>query len=196
MKPIIFSTEMTKAILEGRKTQTRRVLNWKENYEYGNGTYSVSDKYGDWLDITETTFNRYGQKGDILYVRETFAKYNNKEEYLYKADINININFKRLWKPSIFMPKAAARLFLKITNVRVEKLQDISGDDAIREGIIDGGCLNCGNNEPCGCKNPEPDKIDAFVYLWDSINKKRGYGWFTNPYVWVIEFERTEYGNN
>jgi hypothetical protein len=73
------------------------------------------------------------------------------------------------WVPSIHMPRWASRILLEITDVRVERLSDISEKDARAEGIIDGGCLNCGESEPCGCANPEPDATDAFAYLWQSI---------------------------
>ncbi|EPW2962404.1 hypothetical protein [Klebsiella pneumoniae] len=96
------------------------------------------------------------------------------------------------WKPSIHMPRAASRILLEITNVRVERLNAISEEDARAEGIIDGGCLNCGEPEPCGCANPEPDATDAFAYLWQSIYGQEN--WNANPWVWVIYFERIEGG--
>ena len=96
------------------------------------------------------------------------------------------------WKPSIHMPRAASRILLEITNVRVERLNAISEEDARAEGIIDGGCLNCGEPEPCGCANPEPDATDAFAYLWQSIYGQDN--WNANPWVWVIEFKRVEGG--
>ncbi|MFO5697743.1 hypothetical protein ACLBSN_10440 [Klebsiella pneumoniae] len=96
------------------------------------------------------------------------------------------------WKPSIHMPRAASRILLEITTVRVERLNTISEEDARAEGIIDGGCLNCGEPEPCGCANPEPDATDAFAYLWQSIYGQEN--WNANPWVWVIYFERIEGG--
>ncbi|HDH0836563.1 TPA: hypothetical protein RQN86_001214 [Klebsiella pneumoniae] len=96
------------------------------------------------------------------------------------------------WKPSIHMPRAASRILLEITDVRVERLNAISEEDARAEGIIDGGCLNCGEPEPCGCANPEPDATDAFAYLWQSIYGQES--WNANPWVWVIEFKRVEGG--
>lgn len=88
------------------------------------------------------------------------------------------------------MPRWASRILLEITDVRVERLNDISEEDARAEGIIDGGCLNCGEPEPCGCANPEPDATDAFAYLWQSIYGQEN--WNANPWVWVIEFNRIE----
>jgi hypothetical protein len=87
------------------------------------------------------------------------------------------------------MPRWASRIALEITAVRVERLQEITEKDARAEGIIDGGCLNCGEHEPCGCNNPQPDARDSFVWLWDSINGKTC-PWSSNPFVWVIEFRR------
>jgi hypothetical protein len=93
------------------------------------------------------------------------------------------------WKrPAIFMPRAASRILLDVTRVRVERLQEISEADARDEGIKDGGCVNCGDPEPCGCLNPSPDPRDAYLGLWEDIN---GVGaWAGNPWVWVVEFRR------
>jgi hypothetical protein len=93
------------------------------------------------------------------------------------------------------MPREASRIFLELKDVRVERVRDISEDDAKAEGIIDGGCLNCGNSsfpKPCGCEKPEPDYADSFFYLWNSINEKRGYGTIHNPWVYVYEFMRVK----
>ncbi len=95
-------------------------------------------------------------------------------------------------RPSIHMPRWASRILLEITDVRVERLNAISEEDARAEGIIDGGCLNCGEPEPCGCANPEPDATDAFAYLWQSIYGQES--WNANPWVWVISFKRVEGG--
>jgi hypothetical protein len=93
------------------------------------------------------------------------------------------------WRPSIHMPRWASRITLEIAAVRVERLQDISEDDARAEGITDGGCLNCGNPEPCECASPEPSARDAFCYLWHQIHGCNS--WHTNPWVWVVEFHRS-----
>lgn len=91
------------------------------------------------------------------------------------------------WKPSIFCTRKASRINLEILSVRVERLQDISEEDAIAEGIVDGGCVNCGNPEPCRCAEPSPDARDSFVFLWESIN---GAGsWGINPWVWAVSFK-------
>lgn len=96
------------------------------------------------------------------------------------------------WRPSIHMPRWASRILLEVTGVSVERLQDISEEDAAAEGISDGGCLNCGEPEPCGCADPKPDARDAFARLWHSINGEES--WHANPWVWVVEFKRVEGG--
>ena len=139
----------------------------------------------------------YGQPGDQLWVRESWAYHpdGKDKEILYRAtDSGWDDNNTGLrWKPSIHMPRWASRIQLEVTDVRVERVQEISEEDAKAEGISDGGCLNCGNSsdpEACGCDYPKPDFRDSFANLWDSINAKRGYSWESNPYVWVVEFER------
>lgn len=95
------------------------------------------------------------------------------------------------WRPSIHLPKWGSRLWLAVRDVRVQRLQEISEEDAIAEGV-NGGCLRCGRPQPCGCPHPDPDHRDSFAHLWDSINAARGYGWDTNPWVWAITYEKTE----
>lgn len=94
------------------------------------------------------------------------------------------------WRPSTHMPRWASRILLEITSVRVERLQSITEEDARSEGIADGGCLNCGNPEPCGCVDPQPDARDAFAWLWQSLHGSES--WHSNPWVWVVEFHRVE----
>jgi hypothetical protein len=138
----------------------------------------------------------YGKPGDRLWVRETFGhgcelcgvRFPLAPHLKYKADGN-KCGCSVAWRPSIHMPRWASRLTLEVTAVRVERVADISEADARAEGITDGGCLTCGKNEPCGCDDPKPDARDSFVWLWDSINAERGYGWSVNPFVWVVEFK-------
>lgn len=158
----------------------------------------------------------FGDVGDRIWVRETFQgplfDYEQMESYLedsskfekpefcqYAADgkpapeyYDADDNLRHGWRPSIHMPRWASRILLEITDVRVERLNAISEEDARAEGIIDGGCLNCGEPEPCGCANPEPDATDAFAYLWQSIYGQEN--WNANPWVWVIEFKRVKGG--
>jgi hypothetical protein len=103
------------------------------------------------------------------------------------------------WKPkklgAMYMPELAARFYIENQSVFPQKIQDITEEDAIKEGILDGGCTNCGNSSypsPCGCDNPTPDFRDAFIYLWNSINEKRGYSWMRNNWVWAINFKRIQ----
>ena len=218
MKPILFSTPMVQAILDGRKTQTRRVIKHTGNsMHYGKllCDWGLSEKpymkdgllYWELQTAVDDSWvfeikPKY-QPGDILWVRETWGhiahpNYNQggyDEWFVYKASKQGELPEDFKWRPSIHMPREAARIFLKVTNIRVEKVQDITEDDVIAEGMNAGICQNCGKNsypEPCGCENPQPEYIGAFAYLWNIINKKRGYGWSKNPWVWVIEFERVE----
>lgn len=184
-KPILFNTEMVQAILESRKTVTRRKIDRDiTNFcdvEVDGTLLDYQNCHGDFINPIDLC--RY-KAGDILYVRETF---NNTETdtVLYAADKDF-IDFYLFmeseikWKPSIHMPKEAARIFLKVTDVRVERLQDITEEDAITEGmsktLVDGVVFISAKGN--------------FHVLWDSLNIKRGYGWDTNPWVWVIEFEK------
>lgn len=201
LKPIIFSTPMVRALIRSHnpKTQTRRIVKPQPvlmrggESEFDAGDYWHWNDY-QWLDgdlgVPESAIEDYApyKVGDVLWVRETWNKAcgnipcdmgmcQDKEGYIYKADIYGDVPVKS-WKPSIHMPKEAARLFLKVTDVRVERLQDINyvHGDIWAEGIP---AVHDRNSEE-----------NAFIELWDSINAKRGYGWDKNPFVWVISFER------
>ncbi|CAA0348542.1 morphogenetic protein [Klebsiella pneumoniae] len=209
---MIFNGEMVRAILDGRKTQTRRIVKLQPDED---GLAKVTN--GPWVDTSERNYRcPFGDVGDRIWVRETFQgplfDYEQMEAYLedssrfekpefcqYAADgghrpeyQDADDNLRHGWRPSIHMPRWASRIMLEITDVRVERLNAISEEDARAEGIIDGGCLNCGEPEPCGCANPEPDATDAFAYLWQSIYGQES--WNANPWVWVIEFKRVEGG--
>lgn len=183
MKPILFSTPMVQAILDGRKTMTRRVIktddspdNWQISLA---GTSIVRTKPYDAI------LSRY-KVGDILWVRETWVEMHGA--YFYRADIDESVKalmepHGAVWKPSIFMPREAARIFLRVTDVRVERLQDILCGDMKREGCIP--------DTVTGGQYQQWQR-DYWIPLWDSINAKRGYGWYTNPWVWVYTFERVE----
>lgn len=186
-KPILFNTEMVEAILEGRKTVTRRVI--KQNivnccdFDTDGTICGCCDKDGDWYEIED--FAPY-QIGDILYVRETWSK--SSFGYIYRTD-NLQMitdNDEELedvkWHPSIHMPKEAARIWLKVTDVRVERLQDMKTEAFYKEGVI-----------LAPFDNADDIAKSDFVELWDSTIKKQDldrYRWDANPYVWVIEFER------
>ena len=180
MKPILFNSEMVRAILEGRKTVTRRVISKNIinqcDIDTDDTIIGYCDGDGDWHNIEKLC--RY-KAGDVIYVRETWSK-DSFDNYVYRVDYagcTISPNWK--WHPSIHMPKEAARIWLKVTDVRVERLQDI--DTA---GMLDEGIPFCGN---------ESAIHEDFINTWNStILKKKleQYGWETNPWVWVIGFER------
>jgi hypothetical protein len=208
---------MVRAIMAGTKTQTRRVVksrHWPEpltpGYEwfFDQTTTEQVWEVGAWNagtgegQLHSCITCPYGKPGDRLWVRETWAVGDRDNDVLYAADPSWNVNGVAApppvnkgtvhagnWHPSIHMPRWASRLTLEVTSVDVQRLQDISEADARAEGITDGGCLTCGNNEPCGCGDPNPAARDSFVWLWDSINAERGYGWSVNPFVWVVEFK-------
>ncbi|MDZ0181502.1 hypothetical protein [Klebsiella quasipneumoniae] len=215
---MIFNAEMVRAILDGRKTQTRRIMKaqpsedftpmnmaLEADYKARWYTPGIVDKDGYLQPAGKEVFGvanenegyscPFGAVGDRIWVRETWARYNidqDSHDMAYRATIPEDWPESGRWRPSIHMPRWASRITLEITDVRVERLNAISEEDARAEGIIDGGCLNCGEPEPCGCANPEPDATDAFAYLWQSIYGQES--WNANPWVWVIEFERVEGG--
>jgi hypothetical protein len=169
-RPILFSGPMVRAILEGRKTITRRVLKLQD-YDGGN-CYETRD--GILRDILSLC--PYGIPGDRLWVRETWADPCGKRIPVYRADeATAYQNVK--WRPSIFMPRWASRITLEITRVRVERLQDITEKDAISEGVL----------------SSDYDKTYryAFSVLWDSINGPK-YPWSDNPWVWVIDLRYSD----
>ncbi|MFQ7660619.1 MAG: hypothetical protein ACLRLS_09080 [Roseburia intestinalis] len=192
IKPILFNTDMVRAILDGRKSCTRRICKDANEYtvpdmEFYNAdkrTYAVhnfADKEQmEQLSTAERTCPIC--TGDILYVRETW-KEAPKGYYYYEDWQKDDIADVTKWKPSIHMPKEAARIWLKVTNVRVERLQEITEVQAQAEGcnsgLLTGACTARGQ----------------FEDLWNSTVKKSDidrYGWDANSYVWVIEFERCE----
>jgi len=201
MKPILFNTEMVQAILDGRKTVTRRVIPEKvvdAYYDYDDWCNAVMPRD---ISCTRTYEKQYFMDrarcavGDILYVRETWAPcatidswLDDVNLYAYRANYGTTKDdsfppsmFK--WRPSIHMPKEAARIFLRVTDVRVERLQEITEEQAIKEGAT-----------PVPLNDVEfALAINNFAYMWDSIIKPveiDQFGWGANPWVWVIKFER------
>jgi hypothetical protein len=206
-KPIPFSTPMVKAILDGRKTMTRRAVKAPVLYRVVAPPSLISQVGDVWEFLWNGQMVGGGFKikppytvGDHLYVRETWQciKYDSMD-----GDLNYGVEFKdgtrkyfkfddseryhqfgkyvfkEGWRPSIFMPKEAARIWLEVTNVRVERLQEITYDDCLREGMWDYGT--------------DVDTLAAFQELWQKLNAKRGYGWDVNPWVFVIEFKRVSH---
>lgn len=209
--PILFNIDMVQAILRevNPKTTTRRTIKGYIPNDAVFGYSALTPK--GYISCRGTFSNGYGEKffklpcqrGDILYVRETWNKLPHSGEYIYKADDCGSNNIPKgeiwhiKWHPSIHMPKEAARIWLKVTNVRVERLRDMKPEDIRKEGM----CLIITPNE---CKS-QFDKIGAihfyeearkkFSELWNSTIKKSDldlYGWDANPWVWVIEFQRCE----
>ncbi len=208
IKPILFNTEMVRAIMDGRKTCTRRLVkpqpDEKHTYPLGFVTDSTEKKevgcfgfgineYGGSIQYAKPPYGY--APGDILYVRETW--YKGLERYLYRADYSDTEKFYRdgkevkiKWKPSIRMPKEAARIWLKVTDVRVERLQEITEDGAKAEGANFKNGKNVGFEEKMN-----RTAIERFAEIWNSTIKKADrdrYGWDASPWVWVIEFERCE----
>lgn len=207
-KPILFNTEMVQAILEGRKTVTRRKIDRDiTNFcdvDVDGKLLHYQNCYGDF--INPVNLCRY-KAGDILYVRETWGNwsYDNQESnavyYQYRADYPSGAKTYMYdeahecdlpkWHPSIHMPKEAARIFLKVTDVRVERLQYITYSETEKEGIK-------GYDIEDSLEKQIDDYVRAcnkFVDIWDSTIKKQDfdkYSWEANPWVWVIEFERVE----
>lgn len=186
IKPILFNTEMVRAILDGRKSCTRRVIKHNVDAILNSPYHMQHPEVEDaWL-IKKLCRPPY-EPGDILYVRETWCGLPVNEAghmrghtiYYYKADGELRPKgWRGTWHPSIHMPKEAARIWLKVTAVHVERLQDMTDDDAEAEGCFDYSSTALG-----------------FFDVWDSTIKKSDrdrYGWAANPYVFVIEFSKID----
>ena len=217
--PILFNTEMVRAILDGRKDATRRIVKGfiPDDAVWG---YTAFTPKG-YISCRVTFADGYGEKffklpcepGDILYVRETWEHFEccccegdehgncyrepqqsalNKSCGCYMYRATDEIYGDAMWHPSIRMPKEAARIWLKVTDVRVERLQDITEEGAKKEGAIDNrGFIHSPNNEYDNVHTAR----EHFVKIWNNTIKKSNldrYGWDASPWVWVIEFERCE----
>ena len=214
-KPILFNTQMVRAILDGRKSCTRRIVKpqWEEcpNCKYVHNEY-IYDNLAENVYCARCGYPLVSERrapyqpGDILYVRETWERFeccncegdekgNCPKEpkksvldktcgcYMYRATDEISGDAK--WHPSIHMPKEAARIWLKVTDVRVERLQEITADDIRNEGLSS-AAVHCGDMEIA---------LKEWEDLWNSTIKKSDlgrYDWNASPWVWVIEFERCE----
>lgn len=195
VKPILFNTAMVRAILDGSKGATRRLVKPQPLF-YTGRKYIFADnecpkKWECCGNIIETY--QY-QPGDILYVRETWNE--TTHGYNYKASPLGNSRDTYPWRPSIHMPKEAARIWLEVTNVRIERLQDITVHQIIAEGTpYDKECYAQWENGEAATHNAETYLRGCFRELWDSTVKSMDlgkYGWDANPWVWVIEFKRCE----
>lgn len=193
IKPMLFNTEMVRAILSGQKTQTRRVVKPQPNDTFDRHWESFALKDGE-IFVLSAPY----KPGDILYVRETWngvttgnPKVGFQTIFWYKADDKYE-NPADKWRPSIHMPKEAARIFLRVTDVRVERLQGITIDECKKEGIWDDYKTFSEKYHENLIQRAYPV---VFAELWDSTIKPADldrYGWAANPWVWVIEFERCE----
>lgn len=179
-RPILFSGPMVRAILEGRKTMTRRVVKPNLFIERNGGNLPPIEQSHAYFGVfcSRHVSCPYGQPGDRLWVRETWARGMTDEELYYRATDKEITDEEReegmRWKPSIHMPRWASRITLEVTEVRVERLQGITEADSVAEGIkpLQGGA------------------VSDFRLLWDHLNASRGYGWDANPWVWVVSFRR------
>lgn len=219
-RPILFSGEMVRAILEGRKTQTRRVLRIQPleiltpRDRTARELDRVTRKWGGcrtWFALTERgetiegnrgcAFRcKYGEVGDRLWVRETWTFSNggdDEPEALYRADPIFDGmgpgDFAWKWSPSIHMPRWASRITLEVTDVRVERVQDISGADCYAEGVKtipsdQRAAFVPGTDIEASGGLPDERYRRCYAQLWDSLNAKRGYGWDVDPWVWAISF--------
>jgi len=233
IKPILFNTEMVRAILDGRKTCTRRLVKFLPG-ENSQWTGYIKDGLMLYNGRNEPCIRKVPyQLGDILYVRETWQcwrahRYEATADIRFRAggdDVRLQFangntdSIDRLdydtfvhkwfshngeWKPSLFMPKEAARIWLKVTDVRVERLQEMKPVDVIKEGAYP-DCWDCLNtygesgSQCCYGTEEQCSQCDEVMMewekLWTSTIKKSDidrYGWDANPWVWVIEFERCE----
>lgn len=214
--PILFSTAMVEALLDGRKTLTRRVVKsekvdiFTEDIKFGYTTFTPEQHIsvrGKWYDNGEARYGEsfvkcpYGQPGDTLYVRETWqhtrwalnmSLTDENSGYIYKASENgrdweqNDENWK--WKPGIHLPKEGSRIWLEITDVRVERLQDISKEDAKAEGLYrewDGS--HYWFRDYGGLSGLLKDAVRSFKSLWDKINGEK-HPWDSNPWLWCVSF--------
>lgn len=202
-RPIPFSGEMVRAIIEGRKTQTRRVVLPQPHPEWpavpgleSNHTPCVAIGTGKWVRCP------YGKPGDLLWVKEAIKRCGDDGLSVYAADSTWTVAdawpWKRPFLPSMFCPRGLSRIELEITDVRVERLQEITEEDAVAEGVtatredlshLEGAQLGGGWTVGAGAYGSISARGN-YLDLWDSLNEKRGYGWDVNPWVWVISFGR------
>jgi hypothetical protein len=219
-KPVIFSAPMVRAILGGRKTQTRRVIKPQpvcdslklfEDGKYYHELFTMENERGEKRVVMHGGYKCSYSVGDLLWVREKFRlvdfsyvddDWSASVQYAADQKTGARLHYlknkgdeKTGWRSPIHMPKAAARLSLRVTGVRCERAQDITAEDVKAEGI------DVNNDVPDGCP-PDSDEhksiknrdkaFSKFLYgeLWDKLNRERGYGWDANPWVWVVGFER------
>ncbi len=205
--PILFSGAMVRALLNGTKTQTRRVVKrvgpaHAQAISFASGAWQYADNDG-WHDANAPRCP-YGEPGDRLWVRETFAKIDGQTQpwietdyratYTHGDRLGDTLGIKKRWTPAIHMPRAASRITLEVTCVRVEQLQDISETDAKAEGVsASPTCLQDDDTDAFRRIGPVPDNsfpIARYAALWESINGPGS--WAANPFIWCVSFRRVE----
>jgi hypothetical protein len=197
-RPILFQADMVRALLDGRKTQTRRVL--KRQPVHANRHYEHANRFefwgGDYFDHGELHSAGY-EVGDLLWVRETWAHVDDVpqpscqhllDKVLHRADPGVSPDDATRWRPSIHMPRWASRLTLKVTHVRVERLQAISEADALAEGVTEETATHVSAGGLTAPIDHASTHRGRFAHLWIRINAKRGFGWGANPWVVAITF--------
>jgi hypothetical protein len=187
---VILGSEMVRAILEGRKTQTRRVIKPQPSegdlvgFSFFSGDDAIEMRNYP-LRQSRIVKCPYGQPGDRLWVKETWNLTAQGKPYYraaYTSDAEKEMMHHRIapWKSARFMPRIFSRITLEVVRIRVERVQEISTKDCVAEGMTWDG--------PCGLNVA----LEKYMDLWDKLNAKRGYGWEVNPWVWVIEFKLLE----
>lgn len=204
---ILFSSEMVRAILAGRKTQTRRIIKpqpleiWDECKPITTNAGIISWCFQNSKDPNLHGYIKcpYGKVGDRLWVKETFAYYPDAHHVIFKAregeELKRNdIDLSGCWKSSYFMPKKFARIWLEITGIRVERVQNISEEDAQAEGCSPFCRPNRDSVEALMAAAMKPEKWTPykaiFARVWEKLNAKRGHSWDKNSWVWVISFRK------
>ncbi|MEP7338436.1 MAG: hypothetical protein ABI977_11930 [Acidobacteriota bacterium] len=215
-RPMIFTTESIRAYQQGLKWMTRRIMDTQPVAKFG-GVHGVFDGYYSLLDKTDADINhfpnptpyqtikcRYGKPGDLIWFRETWAMIpDDGGTLIYRAD-DPEDNWMQesgvTWKSPMFMPRRASRYTVPIVSIRAERLWDIRPGDALAEGCGKRECVCCngtGDYDGAACLECSGDGViterGSFRARWDSINGKRA-SWASNPWVWVIEFERLHLG--
>lgn len=179
-KPMLFSAPMVRALLEGRKTQTRRIFKGTSEHKgpYNPSYLEMYQKSSGWGTIAPHPV------GSEIWVRETWAEFPSDGDWIYRADHPEKLAGQLKWRPSIFMPRCASRITLKVTDVRVQRLQDISKEDAKAEGIRDDGAAYL---DYMSGDYHFSWAVSSYQSLWESINGPGS--WDANPYVWAYTFE-------